>query len=69
MVRLWCWHPGSASPDRPRQASESLAGRKGIGELAPLSVAELESTFRRCPNACPAVGFCKAGRRRTTMQL
>ena len=48
---------GSASPELLRQASESLAGRMGIVELAPFSVAELGIDFDTLPRYLLRGGF------------
>ncbi|MFN0159996.1 MAG: ATP-binding protein [Burkholderiales bacterium] len=48
---------GSASPALLRQASESLAGRMGIVELAPFSVAELDIDFETLPRYLLRGGF------------
>ncbi len=48
---------GSASPDLLQQASESLAGRMGIVELAPFSVTELGIDFDTLPKYLLRGGF------------
>lgn len=48
---------GSASPDLLHQASESLAGRMGIVELAPFSVEELGIDFDTLPKYLLRGGF------------
>jgi predicted AAA+ superfamily ATPase len=48
---------GSASQDLLQQASESLAGRMGIVELAPFSVAELGIDFDTLPSYLLRGGF------------
>lgn len=48
---------GSASPDLLQQASESLAGRMGLVELAPFSVQELGIDFDTLPKYLLRGGF------------
>ena len=48
---------GSASQDLLQQASESLAGRMGIVEMAPFSVAELGISFDTLPRYLLRGGF------------
>ncbi len=48
---------GSASPDLLQQASESLAGRMGLVELAPFSVEELGIDFDTLPKYLLRGGF------------
>ena len=48
---------GSASPDLLQQAPDSLAGRMGIVEIAPFSVAEMGASFDALPRYLLRGGF------------